>query len=112
MQSGPEKRLVLVGILSRSLDNECAGAINPTLFIDVRKEAEWIHKMMEVKDDAVNSSETLVNVIMQKKWNEMKMNEMRDSEKIINNGSVKSNSISIISVMFCVITTKLIYVSL
>lgn len=47
MQSGPKKALVLVGILSRGITYACAGKQYPTIFIDVRKEADWIYKTMK-----------------------------------------------------------------
>ena len=46
MESGPKKALVLVGILSLG-PKTCARKNFPTLFTDVRKEADWIHKTME-----------------------------------------------------------------
>ena len=46
MESGPKKALVLVGILS-SGGAYCSSKRFPTLFIDVRKEAEWIYKTMK-----------------------------------------------------------------
>ena len=57
MESGPKKALVLVGILSRAIDIECAGKEFPSIFIDVRKEADWIYKAME-KDDRKRIAET------------------------------------------------------
>ena len=56
-ESGPKKALVLVGILSRAIDNECAGKEFPSFFIDVRKEADWIYKAMK-KDDRKRIAET------------------------------------------------------
>ena len=47
MQSGPKKALVLVGILSKGITYACAGKEYPTIFIDVRKEADWIYKTMK-----------------------------------------------------------------
>ena len=47
MQSGPKKALVLVGILSRGVNEICAGKEYPTIFTDVRKEADWIYKTMK-----------------------------------------------------------------
>lgn len=47
MQSGPKKALVLVGILSRGITEICAGKEYPTIFTDVRKEADWIYKTMK-----------------------------------------------------------------
>ena len=46
MESGPKKALVLVGILS-SGGAQCSSKKFPTLFIDVRKEADWIYKTMK-----------------------------------------------------------------
>ena len=46
MESGPKKALVLVGILSLG-PKTCASKHFPTLFTDVRKEADWIHKTIE-----------------------------------------------------------------
>ena len=46
MESGPKKALVLVGILSLG-PKTCASKHFPTLFTDVRKEADWIHNTME-----------------------------------------------------------------
>ena len=46
MESGPKKALVLVGILS-SGGVPCSSKRFPTLFIDVRKEADWIYKTMK-----------------------------------------------------------------
>ena len=45
MESGPKKALVLVGILSSG--GVCSNKKFPTLFIDVRKEADWIYKTMK-----------------------------------------------------------------
>ena len=50
MESGPKKALVLVGIMSRALNDKCAGKEFPTLFIDVRKEAKWVYEAMEGLD--------------------------------------------------------------
>ena len=47
MESGPKKALVLVGILS-SGGVYCSSKKFPTLFIDVRKEADWIYKTMKI----------------------------------------------------------------
>ena len=46
MESGPKKALVLVGILS-SGGVTCSSKKFPTLFMDVRKEADWIYKTMK-----------------------------------------------------------------
>ena len=46
MESGPKKALVLVGILSQG-SPKCAGKDYPSLFMDVRKETDWIFKTME-----------------------------------------------------------------
>ena len=40
----------MVGIMSRGLNEECAGKEFPTLFVDVRKEAKWIYETMEGLD--------------------------------------------------------------
>ena len=45
MESGPKKALVLVGILSSG--GVCSNKKFPTLFIDVRKEVDWIYKTMK-----------------------------------------------------------------
>ena len=50
MESGPKKALVLIGILSRAINEECGGKEFPTIFIDVRKEADWIYKIMKNND--------------------------------------------------------------
>ena len=47
MQSGPKKALVLVGVLSGGINAICAGKEYPTIFTDVRKEADWIYKTMK-----------------------------------------------------------------
>ena len=59
MESGPKKALFLVGILSRTIDSECAGKEFPSFFIDVRKEADWIFKAMK-NDDQKRIAETLL----------------------------------------------------
>ena len=58
MESGPKKALVLIGILSRAINEECGGKEFPTIFIDVRKEADWIYKTMK-NDDPKRIAETL-----------------------------------------------------
>ena len=58
MESGPKKALVLIGILSRAINGECGGKEFPTIFIDVRKEADWIYKTMK-NDDRKRIAETL-----------------------------------------------------
>ena len=58
MESGPKKALVLIGILSRAINDECGGREFPTIFIDVRKEADWIYKTMK-NDDRKVIAETL-----------------------------------------------------
>ena len=58
MQSGPKKALVLVGVLSGGINAICAGKEYPTIFTDVRKEADWIYKTMK-KLEAQRSVKTL-----------------------------------------------------
>ena len=58
MESGPKKALVLVGIMSRGINEECAGKEFPTLFVDVRKEAKWIYETME-RLDGIRKPKTL-----------------------------------------------------